>query len=69
MFSDGYIDQFGGNTGSKFKTKRFKELLFSMHEKPMKDQKEIIDNTHINWKGEEKQLDDILVMVCDFNLI
>jgi serine phosphatase RsbU (regulator of sigma subunit) len=66
MFSDGYIDQFGGNTGSKFKTKRFKELLFSMHEKPMKDQKEIIDNTHINWKGEEKQLDDILVIGMRF---
>ncbi len=66
MFSDGYIDQFGGEMGSKFKTKRFKELLFSMHNKPMKEQKEIIDETHITWKGEQKQLDDILVIGMHF---
>ncbi len=66
MFSDGYIDQFGGEMGNKFKTRRFKDLLFSMYRKPMKEQKEIIDETHITWKGDQKQLDDILVIGMHF---
>ncbi len=66
MFSDGYIDQFGGENGGKFKTRRFKELLFSMNNQPMKDQKEVIDKTHKGWKGQQKQLDDILVIGMRF---
>lgn len=66
MFSDGYIDQFGGPDGTKFKTKRFKDLLFKLNGKPMKNQKEIIDKEHKDWKGAEKQLDDILVIGMRF---
>jgi len=66
MFSDGYIDQFGGENGSKYKSRQFKELLHSIQGKPMKEQKEIIDNTHNNWKGDQKQLDDILIIGMHF---
>ena len=66
MFSDGYADQFGGPAGKKFKYKTFKELLVKIHEKPMEEQKIILDETIINWQGDYKQLDDIIVMGIRF---
>ncbi len=62
MFSDGYIDQFGGNNGKKFLAKHFKELLIKIHTKPMQEQKEILNQTLETWRGELEQVDDILVM-------
>lgn len=63
IFSDGYQDQFGGPEGKKFMSKRFKELLLSIHAKPMVDQRKILDETIEAWKGtNHKQIDDILVM-------
>ncbi len=62
MFSDGYMDQFGGENGRKLKSKRFQELLLTIHEKPMKEQKKILDDFLTKWKGELEQLDDILVI-------
>lgn len=62
LFSDGYIDQFGGPKGKKFMRKRFKELLSSIHQMDVKTQKQHLDNTIIEWMGEEEQLDDILVI-------
>ncbi len=39
MFSDGYIDQSGGNKGKKFYSKSFKELLIKISDKAMSQQK------------------------------
>jgi serine phosphatase RsbU (regulator of sigma subunit) len=61
MFSDGYIDQFGGDKGQKFKTKAFKELILSVREKPVEMQKNILLETFENWKGNYDQVDDLLV--------
>jgi len=62
MFSDGYADQFGGPENKKFFTRRFEELLFEIHTKPMEDQKEILKNTLYEWMGSNDQVDDILVI-------
>ncbi len=62
MFSDGYMDQFGGEKGRKLKSKHFQELLVTIHKKPMPEQKELLDNFLAKWKGEREQLDDILVI-------
>jgi serine phosphatase RsbU (regulator of sigma subunit) len=62
LFSDGYIDQFGGMNDKKFSAKRFKELLEGIHNEPMERQKEILDETMTNWRDKEEQIDDILVM-------
>lgn len=61
-FSDGYADQFGGPRGKKFMTKRLKELLVSIYHHPMHKQKEIIEQAHLQWRGNLEQVDDILVM-------
>lgn len=62
LFSDGYKDQFGGERNRKFSSKRFKDLLFEIHEKPMCLQKEILRNTLSNWKKGLDQLDDITIL-------
>ena len=64
LFSDGYIDQFGGPKGKKFMRKRFKELLLSIYTMDVKTQKTHLDNTIKDWIAEsnEEQLDDILVI-------
>ena len=62
IFSDGIIDQFGGEKGKKFLTKRFKQLLFEINPLSLQEQKEIIKKTLDNWKGDNEQVDDILVI-------
>ena len=62
LFSDGYQDQFGGEDGSKFKTKRLKELLTSMQDKTMEEQRKILDTTLDEWRGNYEQLDDIILI-------
>ena len=62
IFTDGYADQFGGEKGKKLMTKRFKEILLSIQEKSMKVQEKILDETIEEWKKDQEQVDDILVI-------
>lgn len=62
LFSDGYVDQFGGNNDKKYKLKRFRQLLLSIWQKPMQEQHHIINETFVNWKGANEQLDDVCVV-------
>ena len=62
LLSDGYTDQFGGPEGKKFRKKQFKELLSSIQTKKMDEQKQILENTYYLWKGNEDQVDDVLVI-------
>ena len=62
LFTDGFADQFGGPKGKKFKYKPFKELLLSIQDKSMDEQKQIIEQTFINWKGDLEQVDDVCVI-------
>ncbi|HPQ34808.1 MAG TPA: SpoIIE family protein phosphatase, partial [Tenuifilaceae bacterium] len=67
IFSDGFVDQFGGNDGRKFMTKNFKRLLGSIQSKPMSEQMEVLDETLLEWRGEHEQIDDICVIGFRFN--
>ena len=62
IFSDGYCDQIGGAKNTKFKPGPFRELLVSIQDKTMNEQKEILDKTIEKWKGDYEQIDDILIM-------
>ena len=62
LFTDGYADQFGGDTGKKLMTKNFKKLLLSVCNKTMEEQKIEIKNTFEMWKGAYEQIDDVLVI-------
>jgi len=66
LFSDGYMDQFGGDSSEKYNIQRFKDLLLSLQKTPMKDQEKVFKNTLSDWKGNENQTDDILVIGAQF---
>ncbi|MGE0077565.1 MAG: SpoIIE family protein phosphatase [Bacteroidales bacterium] len=61
-FSDGYADQFGGGDARKFMIKNLKELLLEIHQKPMDEQREILNSTLLNWHGDTPRIDDVVVM-------
>jgi len=64
MFSDGFIDQFGGDRGRKFLSKNFKKLLLLISNQnfSVEQEKEILNNALKDWIGDEnKQIDDILI--------
>jgi serine phosphatase RsbU (regulator of sigma subunit) len=62
IFTDGFVDQFGGAEGKKFKSQNFKNLLLSIYDKPMAVQRDIIYDTFIQWKGKLEQVDDICII-------
>ncbi|MCT4580426.1 MAG: SpoIIE family protein phosphatase [Flavobacteriales bacterium] len=61
LFSDGYIDQFGGERRKKLKTKPFQNILLAIQNKSMKEQKRILHEYIVNWKGDLEQVDDICI--------
>jgi serine phosphatase RsbU (regulator of sigma subunit) len=66
MFSDGYMDQFGGPENKKFNTTRFKEMLLMIHSMDIQKQKQVVEQTMKNWKGDHKQIDDMLMIGIKF---
>jgi serine phosphatase RsbU (regulator of sigma subunit) len=61
LFTDGYVDQFGGEHGKKFKFAKFRDLLLEIAEKDVEEQHEILYNTIVKWQGGYEQLDDIMI--------
>ena len=62
FFTDGFCDQFGGEKIKKFNRKQFKELLLSAQDMEMSEQESYLQYVIKNWRQEEPQTDDILVM-------
>lgn len=62
LYTDGYQDQFGGESKRKFRSRDFKNLLLKIHKEPMDQQQERLEDALSKWMGETKQIDDILVM-------
>lgn len=62
MFTDGYQDQFGGPKNKKFLASQFKDLLMNNSKIPMDNFPELLEMTFDQWKGKNKQVDDVLVM-------
>ncbi len=62
LFTDGYVDQFGGDEMKKFKYRRFRHLLLNIHGLEPDDQKAILHQKLEDWKGAHEQVDDILVI-------
>ncbi len=62
LFTDGYADQFGGPKGKKLMRKQFEETLIAASDKPMKEQKHILETTFNDWKGNLEQVDDVCVV-------
>lgn len=62
VFSDGYVDQFGGSKGKKLKSKPFKQLLLNNSNLPMELVKTEMANFFNEWQGDREQLDDVCLI-------
>jgi PAS domain S-box-containing protein len=62
LTTDGYADQFGGNKNKKLNRKAFKELLISLNGMSGDEQNSFLDYSLRNWKQDEEQTDDVLVI-------
>lgn len=62
MFSDGYADQFGQQTGKKFMVKNLQNLLAEVSTLPMDEQLNRISKVFADWKGSLEQTDDVLLV-------
>jgi serine phosphatase RsbU (regulator of sigma subunit) len=62
VFTDGYIDQFGGPDGKKFKLNQFKSMLSTLNNVSLPQQALIIEKSIEQWRGVLQQVDDILVI-------
>ncbi|MCF6242353.1 MAG: SpoIIE family protein phosphatase [Bacteroidales bacterium] len=62
LFSDGFVDQFNGETGEKYKIRRFKQLLSDIHRLNMSVQKRRLEEELYQWKKNSEQVDDILIV-------
>jgi serine phosphatase RsbU (regulator of sigma subunit) len=61
LFSDGFADQFGGPSGKKFKYNPLRKLLIDASQLPISEQELKIKQTFHEWKGNQQQIDDVLV--------
>ena len=62
LYTDGFADQFGGERGKKFKYKQLNELLLSIAQLPMEQQKQKLEAAFLNWKGNLEQVDDVCIV-------
>ncbi|MCW3105465.1 MAG: rsbU 7 [Bacteroidetes bacterium] len=66
LFTDGYVDQFGGDKEKKYSSKRFRAALQDMQHLPLEDQGRLLQRSLAAWKKKGEQIDDILVMGMRF---
>lgn len=62
IFSDGYVDQFGGDKGKKLKPKALREILIKNQHLSMDEQKNSLENLFENWRGSIEQIDDVCII-------
>ncbi|MGW8316152.1 MAG: tetratricopeptide repeat protein, partial [Bacteroidales bacterium] len=55
LFTDGFLDQKGGDNNRKYMRKGFKKLLLELSAEPMAKQKAILDKTLSGWMGDNPQ--------------
>lgn len=68
LFSDGFQDQFGGPNGKKFRPSQMLKLFRKFHQEPLSYQKQLIEKTWQDWKGQEEQVDDVLLMAVHLRI-
>ena len=62
LFTDGFIDQFGGEKNKKLNKSNFKDLLSTINDMSMDEQEAFLEYSFNNWKQDNEQTDDVLVI-------
>jgi len=66
MFSDGFVDQFGGPEFKKFSTKRLKEIILANRHESLSTQRALFNIVWKDWKGDDEQTDDATMIAIRF---
>ena len=62
MFTDGIQDQVGGKFQKRFMREHLLQILTEIAPKPCDEQCEIIENSILDWKGDNAQVDDMTMV-------
>jgi ligand-binding sensor domain-containing protein len=62
LFTDGFIDQFGGPENKKFLSSRLEQLLLTIQHQSMEQQQQSILAAFNDWKAANTQTDDVLLL-------
>jgi len=65
-FTDGFVDQIGGDKQRKFMYGNFREFLLSIHKDTLEMQREKLNTRLDEWRGKLDQLDDVLILGVRF---
>lgn len=66
FFSDGLPDQLGGDEFKKYSPGRIREQITTNGSFSMDEYHSYFDKEFLNWKGNEKQIDDVLLIGIEF---
>ena len=66
MFTDGMPDQFGGPRSRKLGLKNLRQIIIDKETKNMTEVQEVFEERFTEWKGKNKQTDDVLVIGIKF---
>jgi serine phosphatase RsbU (regulator of sigma subunit) len=66
FFSDGLPDQLGGPEDKKYSPKRIRELIAENNSLPIEKYSNLFASDFDKWKGEGKQIDDVLLIGIEF---
>jgi len=62
IVTDGYADQFGGETGKKMKSKNLKNYLLEISSTAISEQHVKLKTGFEKWKGDLEQIDDVTIV-------
>lgn len=63
LFTDGYADQFGGDSDKKFKYRPLKDLMLKLSQHPFESHEAELEKTFNKWKGKNEQTDDVCIVL------
>lgn len=62
LYTDGFMDQFGGSNVRKFTKKRLHKAMLNYRDLPMKEMERALEYEFLNWKMDEEQTDDVTIL-------
>ncbi len=66
FFSDGLPDQIGGDSGRKYQARRIRDAVQKYQKMSMEDVGKFFVEDFRDWKGDQKQIDDVLLIGIEF---
>ena len=66
FFSDGLTDQLGGTEFKKYSPARVREKIVTNQALSMEEYRQTFEKDFFDWKGSEKQIDDVLLIGIEF---